>query len=1489
MLFSFGVDAVEDFKEYMLRDYYCLLKTYCWFWLKLLDNTADLQKSKDPQVVVSTAKLPILNPNEFDLWKMRIEQYFLMTDYSLWVVTLNSDSPIPTRVTDSVVQLVAPTTAEQRLARKNELKARGTLLMTLPDKHQLNFNIHKDDKSLMEAIEKRFGGNKEMTKVPKTLLKQQYENFTGSSSESLDQIHDRLQKLISQLEILGESLSQEDINLKFLRSLPTEWRTPTLIWRNNTYLEDQSLDDMFNSLKIYEAEVKSSSSTSPTTQNIAFVTMSSPDHSTSNNEDAFSSNISDHVLTIPDYSPASSGKTYSNASIGKIPSEFSPFYNMKDIQAFYAKESPIPPPVILPPSLVLSQSPISDSQDFFPSEEISPKDTETSVSLSSSLGSSSPISSTISPLDYPFDESIFAKLDNSLWITPRLPGEQPVPEELNEMPPKRTSTSETPAITLATFQGLITDGAIGLIRWFERTESVFSRSKCAKEDRVTFISFCCYMYRNGGVTNNTNESVSAITSVSTVSTKDLVFALPNVDNLSDAIISSQTGRNLGANGTTSIGFDMSKVESYNCHRRGHFARKCSVIVLVATIRAFRQMKNQQTIPSWHSPPQVLQVLIMRKSQFDVLSYKTGLESVKARLVVYQQNENVFEEDIKLLKLDVMLRDNVLVELRKKFKKAETEKDENVVPIAVLTRSRLVPITAARPVTTVVPQTKVQHQRLTKHGGNPQHALKYKGVIDSGCSRHMTGNISYLFDFEEINGGYVAFGGNIKGGKIRGKFDGKAEEGYLVGYSVRSGPTWLFDIDTLTQSMNYQPVIAGNQPNSSADPQNTDDDSTFEVKEPESEVHVSPSSSAKIKKPDDNNKREAKGKSPVELSIGVRNLSEEFEDFSSNSTNGVNAASTPVTVIEPNSTNSTNTFSAADPSNTTVNMPALEDITYSDDEEDVGAEADFSNLETNITVSPIPITRVYKDHPVTRIIGDLSSALQTRSVTRMAKDQEEPKRVHQALKDPSWTEAMQEELLQFKMQNVWVLVDLPKDGKSASTPIDTEKPLLKDPDGEDIDVHTYRSMIGSLMYLTSSRPDIMFVVCACARFQVTLKDLHLHVVKRIFRYLKGKLHLGLWYPKDLPFNLMAYSDSDYAGASLDRKSTTGDTTLFDGMLVPQQVHDDVANAIEDEDAANEISAEPTPPSPATTPPPSTRTYPFTITKLNPQPTLLWMIRRMHPNRGEIAELDADEDVTLEEVDAEKDAEVQGRLLESQAHVYHLDLEHAQKVLIIQETDKVESVEVEKVLEVVTTAKLMTEVLTTATTTITIAPIHKASAPRRRRGKGILVEEPKPLKRQAQIEQDEAFARELEVELSANIDWNDVIEQVKRKEKKDNTVMRYQSLKRKPVTEAQTRKNMMVYLKIWLDSRWTSSKKGEKEIEEKESKRKFESSEQKVAKKQRIDEEVEELKTHLQIVDYQIHIEHNKPYYKIIRADGTHQLFLSFISLLRNFDREDLEML
>nr|GEW98431.1 putative ribonuclease H-like domain-containing protein [Tanacetum cinerariifolium] len=212
--------------------------------------------------MVAAAKLPVLNLNEVALWKMWIEHYFLMTDYALLEVILNDDSPPPTRSVDGIKTPYPPTTIEEKLARKNELKARGTLLMALPNEHQLKFNSYKTAKSLMEAIEKRSRGNKESKKVQKTLLRQQYENFNGTSSEGLDQIYDTLQKLIN--------------------------------------LETLSMDDLYNNLKINEAEVMGSSSTTQNTQNVSFVS--------SNNTNS----TNKAVNTAHDVSAASSNTNASN-------------------------------------------------------------------------------------------------------------------------------------------------------------------------------------------------------------------------------------------------------------------------------------------------------------------------------------------------------------------------------------------------------------------------------------------------------------------------------------------------------------------------------------------------------------------------------------------------------------------------------------------------------------------------------------------------------------------------------------------------------------------------------------------------------------------------------------------------------------------------------------------------------------------------------------------------------------------------------------------------------------------------------------------------------------------------------------------------------------------------------------------------------------------------------------------------------------------------
>ncbi|GJT20380.1 ribonuclease H-like domain-containing protein [Tanacetum coccineum] len=181
---------------------------------------------------------------------MRMEQYIQMIDYSLWEVIENGNAPLITKIVEGVETIIAPATAEEKAQMRLELKVRNTLLIGIPNEHQLKFNSIKDAKSLLQAIKKRFGGNATTKKTQINLLKEHYENFTASSSKVLDQTFDRLQKLSSQLEIHGESISQEDPEIDRL-----------------------SLDDLYNNLKIYEPEVKGTSSSN--IKNVAFVSLNS--------------------------------------------------------------------------------------------------------------------------------------------------------------------------------------------------------------------------------------------------------------------------------------------------------------------------------------------------------------------------------------------------------------------------------------------------------------------------------------------------------------------------------------------------------------------------------------------------------------------------------------------------------------------------------------------------------------------------------------------------------------------------------------------------------------------------------------------------------------------------------------------------------------------------------------------------------------------------------------------------------------------------------------------------------------------------------------------------------------------------------------------------------------------------------------------------------------------------------------------------------------
>ncbi|GKD00229.1 putative ribonuclease H-like domain-containing protein, partial [Tanacetum coccineum] len=482
-----------------------------------------------------------------------------------------------------------------------------------------------------------------------------------------------------------------------------------------------------------------------------------------------------------------------------------------------------------------------------------------------------------------------------------------------------------------------------------------------------------------------------------------------------------------------------------------------------------------------------------------------------------------------------------------------------------------------------------------------------------------------------------------------------------------GPKWLFDIDVLTKSMNYVPVVAGTSSN--------DFVGTKERIGADHSSKETGSSKDYILMPLDVGKKEDEG-----ISKKSRNNDQERPK---NSTQDVNT-NRPSINTEPDM------FSFRD--------NAILEATHVDFFGDE-TEVNMSNITTTYLVPSTLNIRIHKDHSLDHVIGDVQSG-------------EEPKRIAKALSDSAWVEAMQEELLQFKLQKnkarlvahgytqeegidynevfaplarikairlflayaslmgfmvyemdvkssflygkieeevyvcqtlgfedpndpnkvykvvkalyhlhqaprAWyetlakylldngfhrgkidqnlfikkqkgdillmssmgeltfflgLQVKQKEDGifishdkyvaeilrkfsftdvRTASTPMDTTKLLLKDSDGDDVDVHLYRSMIGSLMYLTSSRPDIIFAICACTRFKVSPKVLHLHAVKMIFRYLKGQPKLGLWYHRDSSFDLVAYSDSDYAGASLDKKSTTGGCQFLGCRLISWQ--------------------------------------------------------------------------------------------------------------------------------------------------------------------------------------------------------------------------------------------------------------------------------------------------------------------------------------------------
>ncbi|GJT70519.1 putative ribonuclease H-like domain-containing protein [Tanacetum coccineum] len=256
---------------------------------------------------------------EYEMWEIRIKQYFHIQDYALWEVIENGNLwvPIPVTATETGpstgLKMTVPSTAEEKICKKNDVKARSLLLMALPNEHQLTFDQYVDAQSMFATIKARFGGNEATKKTQKALLKQQYENFNASSSESLDSIFNRLQKLVSRLAILGVVTPPEDLNVKFLRSLPSEWDTHVVVWMNKPDFDTMGLDDLYNNFKIVEQKVKRSAGANNDDKNLAFLTTSGA--SSTNNINTVNPEVSTGTTKVNTASTETSTASFSDATV----------------------------------------------------------------------------------------------------------------------------------------------------------------------------------------------------------------------------------------------------------------------------------------------------------------------------------------------------------------------------------------------------------------------------------------------------------------------------------------------------------------------------------------------------------------------------------------------------------------------------------------------------------------------------------------------------------------------------------------------------------------------------------------------------------------------------------------------------------------------------------------------------------------------------------------------------------------------------------------------------------------------------------------------------------------------------------------------------------------------------------------------------------------------------------------------------------------------
>nr|GEX09875.1 putative ribonuclease H-like domain-containing protein [Tanacetum cinerariifolium] len=806
--------------------------------------------------------------------------------------------------------------------------------MALPYKHQLKFNSHKDAKMLMEAIEKRFGGNTETKKVQKTILKQQFENFSGSSSE--------------------------DVNLKFLRSLPSDWKTHTLIWQNKTDLEDKSLDDLFNSLKIYELEVKHSSSLGTESHNLAFVS-STPTDSTN---DSVSTAVNVSAIDVDDLEEMD--LKWQMAMLTMRARRFL----QKTGRNLGANG---------PTSMGFDMAKVEcyncHRKGYFSRECRSPKDSRRTAVAEPQRSNVSVETST--------SNALVSQCDGTGTYDWSYQAEK---EPTNFALMAFTSSSSNSSFDNETE-----------LESIEARLLVYKQNDIVLEENIKLLNI---------------EVQLRDTALSTLRQKldttekerdDLNMKLEKFQTSSKRLtdlLASQTSEKAGLG---NIHATQTRLGDENEH--------LAFNVWLSLTKPEQDLSSRPSaliIEDWVSDseeenmPQV-PIPVAPSIPLRLNPHSKGSRKTKKACFVCKSMDNLIKDcDFHAKKL--AQRTYASRDIHKQYAPANHSKFLlHKVSATATPKSQPVLSTAARTVSAVKPKFSKTRPKLTSHA-----ASKSKSPIRRHLSRHPSSNTSNSPPRVIDAKASAVTAAKASASLIEDMLPlevtprvvrSQEKETLHVNFIENkpnvtgSGPAWLFDIDSLSPTMNYHSVITENQSNPNAGFQDT--------------------------------KKAGKGATQTYVLFPM-DLNAKFKECNNNSSNGVNAASSSVSTAGQNSIKSTNDFSAAGPSNAA--MPNLEDLSH--DADDVGTEADINNLESIISVSPIPTTKIHKDHPTSQIISDLSLTTQTRSMARAVRDQGG---ISQMFNEDFHTCMFACFLSQEEpKRKVWILVDLPYEKRAIGT-------------------------------------------------------------------------------------------------------------------------------------------------------------------------------------------------------------------------------------------------------------------------------------------------------------------------------------------------------------------------------------------------------------------------------------------------------------------------